>query len=70
MLRSRAFRKLAFVGVLVSATPYLGQSKPVQACNILLCPEYWSWTGCRCLCVCMTEECCRYYGFCNPAGDC
>lgn len=62
MLKSRGLRKLALVGVLVSAVAFLGNPKPVQACDILPCPELWTWMGCHYMCVCISEECCRYYG--------
>ncbi len=62
MLKSKAFRKLAFVGVLVSTMALPGESKPVQACEILPCPEFWSWMGCQRGCACVTTECCRFYG--------
>ena len=71
MLKSRGLRKLALVGVLVSVVAFLGNAKPAQAwCDVLPCPELWTWTGCQCWCVCMTEECCQYYGYCNPEGTC
>lgn len=62
MLKSRGLRKLALVGVLVSAVAFLGNAKPAPACDILPCPELWTWTGCQNWCVCMTEECCQLYG--------
>ena len=64
MSNRRAVRKLVFLGVLISLLGLVGKSQPAQAwsCEVLPCPEYWSWIGCDVGCACVTEQCCLYYG--------
>lgn len=64
MTKRRALRKLACLGILISLLGLVGKSQPAQAwyCEVLPCPEYWSWIGCGVGCACVTTQCCLFYG--------
>jgi hypothetical protein len=63
-MREKALPKLALLVVLLSLVGFSLAPRPASACQILECPDLWTWAGCQRLCVCETAECCQfYYGY-------